>query len=166
MALRLEIYSLQSCSGCDLMRRKTLSHPDILGEIQSKWDLYEREEALGKDQRFLWYPTTYARDLSGEILRMEEGFIPAYEFMVFLRLAEAQYLLRRHEYGASWTLLEETRKNYSLSGLIPECLYYLGVASHLNQDPRATAKVWRMLREHYGDSVWAHKVMLQWPPLS
>ncbi len=166
MALRLEIFSLQNCSGCDLMRRKTLSHPDVLKEIQSKWDLYQEEDAFAGDRHFLWYPVNFARDPEGKILRIEEGFIPAYEFMVFLRLAEAQYLIQRHEYEASWTLLENTRENYPASGLIPECLYYLGVVAHLNDNPRATAKVWRVLRERYKDSAWAHKVMLQWPPIT
>lgn len=163
--LRLEVISLKNCSGCELMRRKTLSHPDVRNEIQSKWDIHEEEHVVADNQRVLWYPTTYAHDEKGGILRIEEGFIPAYEFIVFLRLAQAQNLLRQHEYEASQALLEETRHDFSASGFVPECLYYIGIASHLNQNPRATAHAWRSLREHYGDSVWAHKVMLQWPPM-
>ncbi|WP_053959164.1 hypothetical protein [Sulfobacillus thermosulfidooxidans] len=163
-SLTLLIVTKPHCSGCELMRRTTLNHPEVQMALEAKWDVYSyraHEDEAGTD--FIWYPTMVAYDTMFQVLRREEGFIPPYEFLVFLHLAEAKQLLKQKDYTTCLQLLETTSKTFPLSGFIPECLYYLGVANHLAHNPRETARIWRTLRENYAQTRWAHKVMLQWP---
>ncbi|HBQ94214.1 MAG: thioredoxin family protein [Firmicutes bacterium] len=163
--MTLVVVTKNDCSGCELMYRKTLSSAEVEQELEAKWEVHSVDEKGPHGiTDLIWYPTTVAYDRNFAVLRREEGFIPAYEFMVFLRLAEARELLNQHAYENSRSVLMKTWKTYPLSGLMPECLYYIGVASHLNQEPRQTARIWRILRDKYPAASWAHKAMLQWPP--
>ena len=157
------IASKTHCSGCELMEHRTLGDSRVQEEFtRFQWHVVRRTDPSWSE--IIWYPTVVALSDSHQWLRHEEGFLPPYEFIPFLRLALTGKLLRTGRYQEAISVLDETRQTFAFSGWIPECLYYQGVASHLAGRLRDVARLWRLLRENYPESVWAHKASLAWEP--
>ncbi len=150
------------CSGCALLERRTLRDERVIREIDGNWNLTVKMDEMPSD--VIWYPTMITLTADHKPLMREEGFLPPYEFIPFLRLARVFGGLRAGDYEQAVETLAATCQEFPQSGWIPECLYYQGVASHLAGRPRDVAKIWRDLRDSYPRSVWAHKASLSWEP--
>ncbi len=164
--LSLAIIIRPNCSGCHLLEVRTLSNGRVQEELASHWKAETLMQGNTKLEalHIIWYPTIVAFAQDGTVLKREEGYLPAYEFLPFLALARVRHLLVAQQPNSAAALLAETAASFPHSGWVPEILYYQGVAAHLSGQRSIVAKFWKSLRTQYPASQWAHKVSVQWNP--
>ncbi|MDA8194982.1 MAG: hypothetical protein M0Z53_13430 [Thermaerobacter sp.] len=147
----------------------TGTYPDIIveTELSAKWTGLTVTDAdiRARSWTLLWFPALLALSPQGSLIRREDGYLPAYEMVPFLRLAEARWRWANQDYGTCQAVLETIGEEFGASGFMPETLYWQGAVALLATGrEREMARRWRVLRERYPDSVWTHKTLARWNP--
>lgn len=107
-------------------------------------------------------------------LRQSVGFLPPDELIPELMMGVAMNQIRMGDPQKAATMFEGLQANYPESKLIPEVLYWRGIAIFFrNQDKSELFENWKRIALAYPDSQWAVKTTLLnsfnddlWPPIS
>ncbi|APZ42793.1 hypothetical protein [Acidihalobacter ferrooxydans] len=152
------------CPGCRLMDEGTLRKSPVRQAL-AHWVCLRLTEhhPFAQARDLFWYPEHLTLDPSGGLLRRHSGYLPADEFIPWLLLAEGDQALRRARYEQATDYFSRVTASYPASGWAPEAVYWLGAASYLATDSAVELhRHWRVLRQRYPDSLWAHKVQADW----
>ncbi|GEM_PF-234450 len=108
--------------------------------------------------RTVWTPDLRVLAPDGFELVRWQGYLPPFEFLPQLLVAQAQALLRSHDEAGAAAVYEEVLRRFPTSFVAPEAQYYLAVAryktSHRAEDLQGG---WRLLQVRYPRSVWRLK---------
>ena len=94
-------------------------------------------------------------------LRETVGYLPPRLLAPELLVARGLFDIRRGRPGQAVAVFERVRGEYPDAPVVPEALYWLGVAASWHRDDKAPLRAaWRELAEDYPQSPWAAKTLL------
>lgn len=113
---------------------------------------------LVKRYRVPWTPTLLVLGADGTEHYRDTGYLPPAELLARLHLALARVAYERFEFEAAAEFLERLAARFPESELVPEALYFLGVARARSGKPEERRAIWKRILEKYPASDWAKKV--------
>jgi hypothetical protein len=108
-------------------------------------------------QRFreAWTPDLRVLDPDGVELYHWNGYLPPYEFLAQLLVAEAQGWLRLGENARAAGVFAEVLERMPTAACAPEAAYFLGVARFkATHEAKDLVMAWHALRTRYPESTW------------
>jgi hypothetical protein len=107
-------------------------------------------------------------------LRESVGFLPPEELIPELMIVLSLHQIRMGDPLKGAEIMEELQKDYPESKVIPEALYWKGIAVFFsNRDKSELYENWKRIALTYPESQWAVKTSLLnsfeddlWPPIS
>ena len=108
--------------------------------------------------RQVWTPDIRVLAADGFEFYHWNGYLPPFEFIPQLLVAQGQAHLRQRDFGKAQELYEEVLRRFPTSAFAPEAQYFLAVAkyetSHQGQDLLGG---WHRLQVRYPESTWRLK---------
>jgi len=142
----------------------TYSEPAVVDEISQRFVPVQAnvQEAatrpLIERYRQTWTPDLRLLAPDGFELYRWNGYLPPFEFLPQLLVAQAHGLLRLDDLGRATTVYQEVLRRFPTSTVAPEAQYFLAVskykASHEGSDLLGG---WKQLQARYPDSIWRVK---------
>ncbi len=159
----IDVYQ-DDCGGCDKLDDETFADPDVVREIASRFvplklDLFQDREFTRQHQVF-WTPTILVADRGGRVRYTSPNFLPPGEFLDLLDIAEAMVLMRWRAYEESLALLVGLEYRSPNSVLLPEAIYWRGIAAYFRDGRSSTSAnaEWAELLSRFPDTIWAKRV--------
>ncbi len=127
--------------------------------VPVKIDVSKRESAPVVERfRQVWTPDFRVLGPDGFEYYRWNGYLPPFQFLPQLLVAEAQAHLRMKDFGRAAEIYGEVLTRFPESDFAAEALYYLGVAHYKQSGDRdALRESWERLQTRYPDSIWRLK---------
>ncbi|MEM8529877.1 MAG: thioredoxin family protein [Chloroflexota bacterium] len=111
-----------------------------------------------RTHRVIWTPTIVFLDRRGTSHYQSPGYLPPDEFLPMLQIGLARSLMAWGRYDEAADHLSSAVDTQT-SALVPEALYWLGVARYLKVRWRSPMmEAWNRLRTEYPNNIWAVRV--------
>ena len=105
-----------------------------------------------------WTPTILVLDADGKEHYRSVGFLQPDVFIATFELGKARYYLDREQFAEARALLEELIERCPVPEVVPEAIFYHGVASYKHtHDPKPLKKAYETLTAKYPQSDWAKR---------
>jgi TolA-binding protein len=106
----------------------------------------------------VWTPDLRVASPQGIDLYHWNGYLPPFEFLPQLLVAQAQACLRLQDPGGAAAVFEEVLRRFPTSAVAPEAQYFLAVSLY-KQSHKAADLLdnWRRLQTQYPNSLWRFK---------
>lgn len=114
----------------------------------------DEEAEVARRFQVRWTPKLLLLDPDGTPHYESYGFLPPAEFQAMLRLARAAWLMNGRRFAEARQDLEELVEGASQSALLPEALYWLGVARSRTKDREGAVQVRGQLKERFPGNIW------------
>jgi hypothetical protein len=106
----------------------------------------------------VWTPDLRVLASDGFELYRWNGYLPPFEFLPQLLVAQAQACLRTHDEAGAAAIYDDVLCRFPTSAVAPEAQYFFAVAtykqSHLADDLLGN---WQRLQSQYPESIWRIK---------
>ena len=120
--------------------------------------LEESTQPMIERYRQAWTPDVRVLAPDGYELYRWNGYLPPFEFVPQLLVAQAQALLRLGNLDRAASVYEEVLRRFPTSAVAAEAQYYLGVAKYkASHEPNDLAGSWDQLQSRYPESIWRTK---------
>lgn len=145
----------------------TYPNPDVITAVTDRFvpvklDLF-KDRPIVRQLNVIWTPTILIADRRGTVHYQSVNFLPAADFLDMLDISEANAMLRWGRNAEALARLRETEARHPDGPLIPEAIYWRGIAAYLTHHTNAALDAeWIPLHERFPDSAWAHRI--PWPP--
>jgi thioredoxin-related protein len=105
-----------------------------------------------------WTPTILVLDADGKEHYRTVGFLKPDVFIATFELGKARYYLDREQFAEARALLEELIERCPVPEVVPEAIFYHGVASYKQtHDPKPLRQAYDTLTSKYPQSDWAKR---------
>lgn len=106
-----------------------------------------------------WTPTFLVFDADGTEHYREIGYLPPDDFLAHMNLALGRAALEEKDFSAAAGYLQTIVDQHGSSEMVPEALYFLGVARSRMSGGKADDRkaIWKRLLEEHPKSDWAKK---------
>ena len=105
-----------------------------------------------------WTPTILVLDADGKEHYRSVGFLQPDVFIATFELGKARYYLDREQFAEARALLEELIERCPVPEVVPEAIFYHGVASYKQtHDPKPLRQAYDTLTSKYPQSDWAKR---------
>jgi hypothetical protein len=108
--------------------------------------------------RQVWTPDLRVLAADGFELYRWNGYLPPFEFLPQLLVAQAQGCLRSHDEAGAAAIYDDVLRRFPTSTVAPEAQYFYAVAtykhSHMGDDLLGN---WQRLQRRYPDTIWRWK---------
>ena len=134
---------------------------DTINERFAPVQVNTQEESAGpmiERYRQAWTPDLRVLAPNGHELYRWNGYLPPFEFVPQLLVAQAQALLRMGDLNRAASVYEEVLRRFPTSAVAAEAQYYLGVAKYKASHERSDlSDNWDQLQSRYPESIWRVK---------
>lgn len=146
------------------MERVTFPEPAVAGAINNSYialQINTKEPAakpVVERYRQVWTPDSRILDADGFEYYRWNGYLPPFEYLPQLLVAEAHARLRRKEVSAAADTYDAVVERFPTSSVAAEAAYFGAVASYrVSKDSADLVKGWERLRSRYPESDWRLK---------
>lgn len=153
-----------NCKGCKKMEITTYQKPTTLFYIDQhfvfvKYNITNRSVPKITSSPILWTPTFIVFANDGSEVRKITGYLNDLQFEAEMEIGRALAFLRKAHPQIALDILENFIKNSSSKILLPEVLYWAGVASYFLNKGSAVSLVpyWEKLITEHSESIWAER---------
>ena len=113
---------------------------------------------LAEKYNVSWTPTILVLDADGKEHYRSVGFLQPDVFIATFELGKARYYLDREQFAEARALLEELIERCPVPEVVPEAIFFHGVASYKHtHDPKPLKKAYETLTAKYPQSDWAKR---------
>ena len=151
---------MDGCGGCKKLYNETYPNPRVKQEMQDwfvllKLDLIKDRE-IRRELAGYWTPSVYFLDHNGKSYYNFNGFLPADEFRIMLRLGYAETKIPRGKYAEAVDVMSKDIGQFSNSPLLPKLLAQRAIAEYIrSKDKNTFMKALADIRDSYPDSLEA-----------
>jgi thioredoxin-related protein len=152
------------CKGCKKMELTSYQNPEIQHYIVEnfvfvKYNITNRNVPKIQSSPILWTPTFIVFANDGSEIRKITGYLNDQHFEAEIEIGRAMAFLRKAQAQTALTILETFVRHTDNKSLLPEALYWAGVASYfLNQrNAESLVPYWQQLLWDYPDNIWAQR---------
>src|SRR5579884_4255079 len=122
----------------------------------------EANKSLIERFRQVWTPDLRVLGTDGFDYYQWNGYLPPFEFLPQLLVAQAQALLRQHDESGAAEVYQDVLRRFPTSTIAPEALYYLAVAKYKASGEGKDLDIsWRQLRSRFPNSAWRIKQLFK-----
>lgn len=153
-----------NCKGCKKMEITTYQKATTLSYIDQhfvfvKYDITNRSAPKIKSSPILWTPTFIVFANDGSEVRKITGYLNDLQFEAEMEIGRALAFLRKAQSQIALDILQNFIKGSSAKSLLPEALYWTGVASYFLNKRNAESLVphWEKLLTEHSESIWAER---------
>ena len=116
------------------------------------------DKELADKYNVSWTPTILVLDADGKEHYRSVGFLQPDVFIATFELGKARYYLDREQFAEARALLEELIERCPVPEVVPEAIFYHGVASYKHtHDAKPLKKAYETLTAKYPQSDWAKR---------
>ncbi len=152
------------CRGCKKMEFTTYQNFEVMFYIDKnfvfvKYDITNRDVPKIQSSPILWTPTFIVFANDGSEIRKITGYLNGYQFEAEMEIGRAMAFLRKAQAKKSLEILENYIAKTDNKSLVPEALYWAGVASYFLNKKTAESLVpyWQQLLLDYPGNDWAQR---------
>lgn len=152
------------CKGCKKMDITTYESAETLSYIDKyfvfvKYDITNRSIPKITSSPILWTPTFVVFANDGSEVRKTIGYLNNLQFESEMEIGRALAFLRKAQPQIALDILENFIKNSIYKILLPEALYWEGVAAYFlnKRNAESLAPYWEKLMNIYPESIWAER---------
>jgi len=149
------------------LERVTYPEPAVAGTINNSYVALQinTKEGYAKPvverYRQVWTPDLRILDRDGFEYYRWNGYLPPFEFLPQLLVAEAYARLRQKKVSAAADVYNNVVERFPTSRVAPEAADYAAVAKYCtSKDSADLMKGWEKLRSRYPESDWRLKQMM------
>ncbi|MEO6869362.1 MAG: thioredoxin family protein, partial [Ginsengibacter sp.] len=150
-----------NCKGCKKMEITTYQKATTLPYIDQhfvfvKYDITNRSVPKITSSPILWTPTFIVFANDGSEVRKTTGYLNNLQFEAEMETGRALAFLRKAQPQIALDILENFIKSSSAKILLPEALYWAGVASYFlnKRNVESLAPHWEKLINEHSESIW------------
>lgn len=152
------------CKGCRKMEITTYQKAKTLSYIDQhfvfvKYDITNRNVPKITSSPILWTPTFIIFANDGSEVRKTIGYLNYLQFEAEMEIGRALAFLRKAQSQMALDILENLINSSVNKILLPETLYWAGVASYFFNKRNAESLVpyWEKLMTNHSESIWAER---------
>jgi thiol-disulfide isomerase/thioredoxin len=152
------------CKGCKKMEITTYQSREILSYMEDyfvfvKYDITNRSVPKITSSPILWTPTFIVFANDGSEVRKITGYLDNGQFRTELEIGRALASLRKGKPHTALEILETLIKEPPHIVLLPEAIYWAGVASYFLNKRNAESLIpyWERLIRDHPESTWAER---------
>jgi thioredoxin-related protein len=152
------------CKGCRKMELTTYQRPEIRSYLEEhfvfvKYDITNRSAPRLSSSPILWTPTFTVFANDGSEVRKVTGYLDSEQYHTELEIGRALAFLRKGQPQTALDILETLTKAAPHQALLPEVLYWTGVAAYFlhQRKPESLLPYWDRLLRAYPRSTWAER---------
>lgn len=151
-------FEMDGCGGCKKLYAETYPNLKVEEEMQ-KWfvplklDLINDRE-IRRDLAAYWTPSFYFLDHEGKSYFNFNGYLPADEFRIILRLGYAETQIPKGKYLEAVEVMNEDIDKFEGNPLLPKLLAQIGIVKYIKtKDKETLMKTMADIRDKYPDSL-------------
>lgn len=153
-------FEMDGCGGCRKLYAETYTDPYVASELQDWFVLLKLDLIKDRDIRrklsAYWTPSFYFLDHTGKSFYNFNGFIPANEFRIIMRLGYAETKIPRGRYADAVDVMGRDIAHFDNSPLLPTLLAQRAVAEYIRtKDKPLFMKTMAQIRASHQDSLEA-----------
>jgi len=128
-------FEMDGCGGCKKLYSETYTNPKVEQEMNEwfvllKLDLIKNRE-IRKELSAYWTPSFYFLDSNGKSHFNFNGYLPADEFRIILRLGYAESMIPKGKYAESIQVMSKEIEQFENNPLLPKLLAQRGIANYI-----------------------------------
>lgn len=153
-------FEMDGCGGCKKMNATTYKDQNVIDEMNEwlvplKLDLIKDRE-IRRALVAYWTPSFYFLDHTGKSYFNFNGYLPADEFRIILRLGFAETMIPRGKYAEAVEVMSKGINEFGNSPLLPKLLAQIGIANYITtKDKQTFMKVMKDIQIKYSNSLEA-----------
>ena len=154
-------FEMDGCGGCKKLYTETYPVPKVEQEMSEWFVLLKLDLIKDRDVRrelaAYWTPSFYFLDHTGKSYSNFNGYLPADEFRIILRLGYANAMMPKGKYAeASQFMSKEIDQFKNNNPLLPKLLAQNGIANYIKTKDKSTfMKTMKEIQQKYPDSLEA-----------
>jgi len=153
-------FEMDGCGGCKKLYTETYTVPKVEEEMSEWFVLLKLDLIKDRDIRrglsAYWTPSFYFLDHNGKSFYNFNGYLPADEFRIILRLGFAETMIPRGKYAEAFEVMSKGINEFGNSPLLPKLLAQIGIASYIKtKDKQTFMKVMKDIQIKYPNSLEA-----------
>ncbi len=151
-------FEMEGCGGCKKLYDETYSNPDVQREMNEwfillKLDLIKDRE-IRREYSGYWTPSFYFLDYRGKSYLNFNGFLPAVEFRILLRLGYSELMIPHGKYDDAIRIMSYEIDSLKNSILYPKLLLQIAVAKYIKtKDKNSFMISLKEIKEKYPNSL-------------
>ncbi|PJA95368.1 MAG: hypothetical protein CO129_12055, partial [Ignavibacteriales bacterium CG_4_9_14_3_um_filter_34_10] len=146
--------------GCKKLYAETYPNPKVEQEMNEwfvllKLDLIKDRE-IRRELAAYWTPSFYFLDHTGKSYYNFNGYLPADEFRIILRLGYAETMIPKGKYADAVDVMSKVIEQFEGNPLLPKLLAQNGIANYIKtKDKQTFMKVMKDIQINYPNSLEA-----------
>ena len=151
-------FEMDGCGGCKKLYAETYPNPKVEQEMNEwfvllKLDLIKDRE-IRRELAAYWTPSFYFLDHTGKSYYNFNGYLPADEFRIILRLGFAETMIPRGKYADAVDVMSKVIEQFEGNPLLPKLLAQNGIANYIKtKDKQTFMKVMKDIQINYPNSL-------------
>jgi len=153
-------FEMDGCGGCKKLYAETYPNPKVEQEMNEwfvllKLDLIKDRE-IRRELAAYWTPSFYFLDHTGKSYYNFNGYLPADEFRIILRLGYAETMIQKGKYADAVDVMSKVIEQFEGNPLLPKLLAQNGIANYIKtKDKQTFMKVMKDIQINYPNSLEA-----------
>lgn len=153
-------FEMDNCGGCNKLYAETYPDQKVQDEMTEwfillKLDLI-KDRKIRRELSGYWTPAFYFLDHNGKSYYNFNGFLPADEFRLMLRIGFSEAMIPKGKYDDVINALNKDIENFEGSPLLPKVLLQRGIAAYIKtKDNPAFRQTLKEIQNKYPDSLEA-----------
>jgi len=153
-------FEMDGCGGCKKLYAETYPNPKVEQEMNEwfvllKLDLIKDRE-IRRELAAYWTPSFYFLDHTGKSYYNFNGYLPADEFRIILRLGYAETMIPKGKYADAVDVMSKVIEQFEGNPLLPKLLAQNGIANYIKtKDKQTFMKVMKDIQINYPNSLEA-----------
>jgi thioredoxin-related protein len=154
-------FEMDGCGGCKKLYAETYPDPKVQQEMSEWFVLLKLDLIKDRDIRrelsAYWTPSFYFLDHNEKSFYHFNGFLPADEFRIILRLGYAETMIPKGKYAEASQMMNKGIDQFTNTNpLLPKLLAQIGIAEYIKtKDKNTFMKVMKEIQQKFPDSLEA-----------
>lgn len=151
-------FEMDGCGGCKKLYAETYTNQSVINEMKEwfvllKLDLIKNRE-VRKELSAYWTPSFYFLDHSGKSHFNFNGYLPADEFRIILRLAYSEVSIPKGRFAEAIDVMNRDIEHFDDNPLISKLLAQKGITEYIKtKDKKAFMAVMKDIQLKYPNSL-------------
>jgi len=153
-------FEMDGCGGCKKLYVETYPDPKVKEEM-SEWfvllklDLIKDRE-IRRELAGYWTPSFYFLDHNGKSFYNFNGYLPADELRIILRLGYTETMIPKGKYAEAIQVMSKEIEQFEGNPLLPKLLAQNGIANYIkSKDKNTFMKTMKEIQQKYPGSLEA-----------
>ena len=151
-------FEMDGCGGCKKLYAETYPNPQVEEEMKKRFVLLKldliKDREIRRELAAYWTPSFYFLDHNGKSYFNFNGYLPADEFRIILRLGYAETQIPKGKYLEAIEVMNEDIDEFEGNPLLPKLLAQIGIVKYIKtKDKETFMKTMTDIRNNYQESL-------------